>query len=253
MTDMNNPDAESRRSAMVEALRAGHQRVDELAEHSGVSAMTVRRDLQVLEERGEVQRVRGGAVLGGARTFQLRMERAGRAKATIAEKLLPMVPETGAIGLDASSTIHHLGVALAASRPSDLMVVTAGLETFHLLSNVTHAQTYLTGGTRDPRTGSMVGPLACASLEQFTLTRSFLSAALLDAEVGSSEATPEEAQVKRVMAQNSGETVLAVDSRKLGGRAIARCLTLDLVDVLVTELAPNDAELAPYRDQVEVR
>jgi DeoR family fructose operon transcriptional repressor len=46
--------------------------------------------------------------------------------------------------------------------------------------------------------------------------------------------------------------VLAVDASKLGHRAPAHGFGWDQVDVLVTELAPNDARLDPYRDRVDL-
>jgi len=66
-------------------------------------------------------------------------------------------------------------------------------------------------------------------------------------------ATLDEAEVKRSMAAGAEEVVLAVDSTKLGGRAVALGLEWDRVDVMVTELDPSDARLAPYRDLTRLR
>ncbi|MEU4804202.1 substrate-binding domain-containing protein [Actinosynnema sp. NPDC023587] len=60
-------DASRRHHAILMAVRAaGSVRAAELATRLGVSAITVRRDLAELEERGDVTRVHGGAVLPGA-------------------------------------------------------------------------------------------------------------------------------------------------------------------------------------------
>jgi DeoR family fructose operon transcriptional repressor len=78
------------------------------------------------------------------------------------------------------------------------------------------------------------------------LRRLFVGAAAVDPELGSSEATLEEADVKLALAGSAGDVVLAVSASKLGHRAPARGFPLDRVDVLVTELDPADDRLAPY-------
>ena len=48
--------------------------------------------------------------------------------------------------------------------------------------------------------------------------------------------------------------MLAADHTKIGGEAaVARCLDLARVDVLVTDLDPSDNRLTPYRKAVDVR
>lgn len=228
----------------------GAVRIATAAEHLGVSDMTIRRDLLELEALGTARRVRGGAVAVGPASFEDRHRVRARAKAKIAAKLLSLVPATGAIGLDASSTIHRLAAAIDVRR--DLVVVTNGSATFSALQNKPGLTAVLTGGSLEIRTGSLVGPLACRAAGSLLLNRVFLSATGLDAEVGSSEASIDEAEVKRAMAAAAGEIVLAVDSSKLENRAIAPAVGWDQIAILVTELAPGDARLAPYRSLVEL-
>ena len=79
----------------------------------------------------------------------------------------------------------------------------------------------LTGGRLDPRTGSLVGPLACRSADALRADVLYLSAAGLAPDGGTFEATLEEAEVKRHLAAGAGEVVVVADSTKLGGRATA--------------------------------
>ena len=64
---------------------------------------------------------------------------------------------------------------------------------------------------------------------------------------GTTEATLEEADVKLALADVSGDIVLAVDHTKLGRTGVARCLPLDRIDILVTDLDPEDERLHPYK------
>ena len=245
-------DLEGRRQALTDLLSSsGSLRIEDLAERFKVSTMTVRRDLQALEDEGLARRVRGGAV-SGAETFEAREPRSGRAKAQIARKLSGLVPSGGVgICMDASTTIS----VLAASMPDaeNLSVVTDGIETFLTLSRNPRVHAYLTGGQKDPNAGSLIGPVASSVLKQFSFARAFLSAAAVDPYFGTSEFSAEECEIKRLMAELSDHVVMAVDSQKLSAGAAARCLPWDGIDLMVTELDVSDARLDPYRDHVELR
>ena len=82
------------------------------------------------------------------------------------------------------------------------------------------------------------------------LRRLFVSAAAVDPELGSSESTLEEADVKLALAGSAGEVVLAVNASKLDHRAPARAFPLDRVEILVTELDPTDPRLDAFREHV---
>lgn len=230
---------------------SGRVKVAELAAEFDVSEMTIRRDLDSLTEQGLVQRVRGGALALGPQPFSERYGRAALAKDKIAAKLLGLVGEGGAIGIDASTTLQRLAARLDGAR--NLTVVTNGPDCFTVLHGHPGVTALLTGGQLDRRTGSLVGPLAVRASKDLLLRRVFLSAAAIDPAVGTSEATLEEAEVKHAMAEVATQVVVAVDSGKLGQRAPARCLALGRVDVLVTELEPSDPRLAPYKESCEVR
>ena len=228
----------------------GRVKVADLALAFDVSEMTIRRDLDLLVDQGFVRRVRGGAMAMGPQPFTERFNRHGRAKERIAAKLADLVGEGGAIGVDASTTLQRLAGALDGVR--DLTILTNGPEAFSALQGHAGVVPMLTGGRLDLRTGSLVGPLASRAVRDFTLRRLFLSAAAVDPEIGTSESTLEDADTKLAFAEVSSQIVLAVDSSKLGKRAASRCLGLDRIDYLVTELDPDDARLDPYRDQIQL-
>ncbi|MFC8596477.1 DeoR/GlpR family DNA-binding transcription regulator [Streptomyces atroolivaceus] len=252
MPEETTAEGDHRRASILTALREGVRRVDDLARACDVSTMTIRRDLHVLEQRNEIRRVRGGAVPVDAWTFDHRLGRSVAAKDVIAAKLMTLVPDKGGIGFDGSTTAHGLARCLKEQTVRDLTAVTTGFETFHELSRTPGCRAYATGGTADPHTGSLVGPLAQVTLQQFALHTCFLSATYLDDAIGSTEFTADGAAVKRALTAVSRRTVLAVDSSKLGRRAVARCLPLDEVDILVTDLKPGDERLEPYRGLVEL-
>lgn len=233
----------------------------QLAEHGWVaigdaavslraSEMTIRRDLDTLEALGEARRSRGGAQALGPSPFRSRSPRNAKAKIAIAEKVLPMVPATGAIAIDSSSTMACLANILSSAQ--DLIVVTNGPEAFEALQGRPGIRAVLTGGERDDRTSSLVGPAAQSVASSFRYDAAFLSAAAIDAELGCLEATPEEAALLRVFAASAAKVVVGVDSSKLQANAPAVALRWNEIDVLVTELAPDSARLQAPEAAVEI-
>ena len=214
-----------------------------------VSEMTIRRDLLALEARGTARRVRGGARAVGPQPFAARHTTATRAKGRIAAKLAGLLPDGGTVAFDASSTVMRLVRGLDAR---DLVVLTNGPDTFAALQGISGVTPMLTGGRLDPRTGSLVGPLACRAAGQLTVETFVASAAALDPVSDALEATLEEAEVKRSIAAGARTVILAVDASKLGARAVAVGLDWDRVDLLVTDLDPDDERLTPYRDLARI-
>jgi DeoR family fructose operon transcriptional repressor len=228
----------------------GRVRIAQLATALEVSEMTIRRDLELLADQGVVQRIRGGASAVGPRTFASRYGQHARAKERIARKLSGLIGDGGAIGVDASTTLQRLANVLDECR--DITVVTNGPELFTGLQEKPGVTPLLTGGQLDRRTGSLIGPLAARAARDLLLRRLFVSAAGIDPKFGTSETTLEEADVKLALAEVAGEVVVAVDHSKLGQRGPARCLGLDRIETLVTDLDPNDERLDPYRRKVKV-
>lgn len=244
---------EERRHAILDRVnRDGSAGLDQLAAELHVSSMTVRRDLDDLEADGLLRRVRGGAVaLNGPRQFGERRAVRTRAKQVIASKASAFLPSSGAIALDASSTVGTLAATLG-SRPG-LVVATNSYENFTAASAGGHARAVLIGGELDDATGSFVGKVACDAASSMLYQRFFTSAAAVDPRQGSSEASLAESQVKRAFAERSQRVVLCVDSSKLGGVAISAAFRLNEVEALITELRPEDTRLDAYRDATDLR
>jgi DeoR family transcriptional regulator, fructose operon transcriptional repressor len=244
--------AEQRRAALRAGLaEQGQLRLAEVAAEWDVHPMTIRRDFEQLEREGVARRVRGGLLHVTDDVFDRRQARGLTAKRKIAAKLRDLVPSDAAVGMDASTTVHLLAAGMPVVQ--SLSVVTNGLAAFESLHASPGVRTFFTGGEREERNNSLVGPIAVATIRQFLLARCFLSAAALNPLAGTSETTIEQAAVKQAMAEVSDYVVLAVDASKLGHRSLVRSIGLDRVDLLVTDLAPDDARLDDYRDLVELR
>jgi DeoR/GlpR family transcriptional regulator of sugar metabolism len=211
-----------------------------------VSEQTVRRHLRDLEEQGLARRVRGGARAVGPVSFRGRA-RSHEAKTEIARKTVPLVPRSGTIAFDSSTTMARLAAMLPGA--DDLVVVTNGLDTLRALEGKPGIQPLLVGGRLDPRVDSFGGPLAARGAADFSYRAFFCSVAGLDFERGGFEDTLDEAHIKRAFLQASASVIVGVDDSKFGATAAALSIPIDAITVLATNKDADARALQPMRER----
>jgi DeoR/GlpR family transcriptional regulator of sugar metabolism len=119
---------------LLDLESVGRVMVNELTERFGVSAVTVRKDLDALERRSLLRRIRGGAVSAGNSdegAWGMRLRHSQAAKQAIAKSVAPLVADGDVIALDSSTTSYYLAQELLDRR--NLVVITNGLRTASLL------------------------------------------------------------------------------------------------------------------------
>ena len=193
-------DGEQRRAAIIEAVeRDGSARLIDLATMLDVSEMTVRRDLDELELSGQLRRVRGGAVaVERPRLFDERRATRPRAKQAIARKAAALLPSSGAVAFDASSTVGTIAQMLEPS--PNLTIATNSIDNYVAVRTSHVGHSVLTGGEAEPSTGSLVGPIALAGAATMFYKAFFLSSSGFDPQLGTSEVSLAESQVKQTFA-----------------------------------------------------
>ncbi len=253
MATTSTTESEQRRAQLLETLqRENVIRLTESAEQFGVSTMTIRRDLEALEDEGLLRRVRGGAVsVIGPRPFSERRAVRSRAKETIADKALAFLPRAGSIALDASTTVGTLATRLGVR--SGLTVATNSYQSYTAIRSAEGVNPILIGGETEEITDSFVGPIGVRAAESLRYTRFFASASAIDSRYGTSEVSLREAEMKRAFYHVAKELVLCIDSSKLEQQSTAAGFALEEAAVLITELNPSDTRLDAFRDRVELR
>ncbi|MFE7405168.1 DeoR/GlpR family DNA-binding transcription regulator [Isoptericola sp. NPDC057559] len=236
--------AERRSRIVAEVRRRGAASVTELAEELGVSAMTVRRDIEALADAGELDRVRGGATTrgdaGGAqeRGFASRVQQQVAAKQAIARRAAQLVEPGMAVGLSGGTTTWVLAQELRAV--PDLTVVTNSLpvaEAFRRPDRADEPYTQsvvLTGGVRTP-SDALVGPVAVRSLEHLHLDVAFLGVHGLDLHAGLTTPNLLEAETDRALLAAGQDAVVLADHTKWGVVGLTTIVDLHEVERLVTD------------------
>jgi DeoR/GlpR family transcriptional regulator of sugar metabolism len=249
-------DVQSRRELVLELLEEhGEVTVSELSERTGVSPMTIRRDLELLEQEGVLKRVHGGAISAASRgyaaPFSVRSDRRADAKARIGEAVAAMLSERETVILDVGTTT--LAVARALHGRRNLTVLTPSLQIANLLSKDRGIRLMVTGGTVTVGEMSLIGDLAEEAFSRLRFDTLVMGVGGVEVGAGCTEFNQDDARVKRAALASVRRCIVVADSSKLGKITFAQICTIDLVDVLVTDSDAAQEDLALFESEnVEV-
>ncbi|MDQ6773425.1 MAG: DeoR/GlpR family DNA-binding transcription regulator [Candidatus Dormibacteraeota bacterium] len=232
--------AEERRDLIMEAIvRRGAVRVAELSELLLVSDMTVRRDLDVMQSAGLLEKVHGGAVLPGRRAeepgFEANRERHLREKLAIAQRAATLARRGTAVGITAGTTTWHLVLALA--QVPDLTVVTNSPNIAAEMQRVVRPGTsiILTGGAFRTPSDALVGPVADRALRWLNVDILFLGVHGMDPEAGLTTPNLAEAETNRTFMSRARRVVVVADHTKWHTVGLHTICALSEVDAVVTD------------------
>lgn len=247
--------AQERHQKIAELVNAqGRAGVNELAELFSITQETVRRDLAILEETGQLRRVHGGAVaLDRLTRSELSLsERQSQhldEKSRIAAAAMALIPHAPAssILIDSGTTTAALAEGLARWAPvnsaSELLVITNSLPIAASLSTNRHLLLDIVGGRVRGLTSAVVGARATEQLSALRPDVAFIGANGIHADFGLSTPDPVEAATKTAMVRAARQVVVLADASKLGTETLVRFATLEEIDTLITTTEPS-AELA---------
>ncbi|MCX5379928.1 DeoR/GlpR family DNA-binding transcription regulator [Streptomyces sp. NBC_00091] len=239
-------------------VERGGVEVEPAAEILGVSAATIRRDLDQLAEQQLLVRTRGGAVPHGV-SYELplryRTSRRADEKRRISEAVAALIAPGEVVGLTGGTTTTEVARALAAR--ADLAAPTAGSPALTVVTNALNIagelvirpqfKIVLTGGVARPQSYELTGPLAQQTLAQLTVDTAVVGVDAFDPADGAATRHEDEAAVNSLLCARARRLVIAADSTKLGVRAFARICATSAVDVLVTDTALSDSAARPFR------
>lgn len=209
--------------------------IEELATVFGVSTMTIRRDLAILEDQNKVIRTHGGAVAQQtliAETPYARKETVlSLEKRAIAKKAATFVPKGATIMVDSGTTTMEM-IRLLKHR-DDLTVVTNDIKIAAELVDAA-PQCIVTGGVLQPQVGALYGPQAEELLRQIHVDIFFLGAHAVD-HSGVTAPTFEKAIIKKLMINAAHTTWLICDSSKFHHKSFAAVCNLSELEGIITD------------------
>ena len=255
------PRADERRDQMLAVINErAFVRVDELSSRFGVSEVTARSDLAALSGRGQIIRIRGGAMpcggLGQERPFEEALASFAIEKLAIGRAAAALIPDGESVILDVGTTAMAAARALAArTELKDVVVFTNGLKTaLELEPAIPRLSVVVLGGTLRPLQHSLVEPLATHLLEQVAVGTLLLGCNGVHPRGGITNINLPEAHVKRQMLKIARRRIVLADGGKVGRIELAHLCPVEEIDILITGESADPEALDSLRERgCEVR
>ncbi|WP_208585615.1 DeoR/GlpR family DNA-binding transcription regulator [Gracilibacillus suaedae] len=214
-------------------------KVNELSQKFNVAEMTIRRDLEKLEEYGLAKRIFGGAILSANTdiTFNRRNVLHVKEKQSIGYVAAQYVQNGDSIFIDAGTTTPHFARYLSSSLVISL--VTNGV---NIVSDIhdSNKETILLGGIYRESTRSLVGPITQSHLDNLYFDKVFLSASGFSVEKGFTNSNSLEVQIKQKVIKQSNQVNLLIDSSKFEKNYLHKIGNLHDIHRIFTEKVPPD-------------
>lgn len=230
-----------RRNKIVDLINTqGSVLVMDLSNTFGISEVTIRADLRLLEEKGLVTRFHGGAAKPGSHLaegdnqevlLEDRYQLASDPK-TDCPAATAMVEEGMTVILDSGSTT--LLIAEALNRKSNITVITNSLPAAFTLSENKDITLVVCGGTVRHKTHSMHGTIAERSLQGISADLMFVGADGIDATNGITTFN-EGYSISSVMAAAAHKVIAVLDATKFNRRGFNQVLPMEKINCVITD------------------
>lgn len=205
----------------------------EIGRRLDVSAVTVRSTLASLSDKGVIVRTWGGASPAFHPAILDRQRRNHDAKLRIAAAAAAMIGDGDAIMVEAGTTTSLVGRHLFGRR--DVHAVTNSMLFVPYGRSNPALTVTVVGGTFQPVTESVVGPIALRELEQFHVRLAFVGTDGFSLDHGATTHLVEGAEIVRKMVSCAERTILLADSSKYGKVGFTRVLELQSLAAIITD------------------
>ena len=213
-----------------------------------VSEDTIRRDLQELAEEGKVIKVHGGAL---SHSFsQVHFPSNGvysqNLKKKIAQKAISLIHNGMFVLTSGGTTI----LEMARSLPPQLKATFISGSIPAILEYMHHPNidVILVGDRISKNSKITVGTEAIAKITQMKADMCFLGTNAIDLQHGITDNDWEVVQLKKAMMESSQKVVCLTIAEKINTFQPIQIAESSKIDILITELPPDDPILKPYAD-----
>jgi DeoR/GlpR family transcriptional regulator of sugar metabolism len=215
--------------------------VNRLSQIFGISYLTVRRDLEKLEEEGFVKKVHGGAMLvknlEPEPVFQKQRELNKEQKNRIAAEASKRIKDGSFITLESGSTVMEIIKYLEDKR--DIKVCTSGMpvliELWELAKRKRDIEVISSGGMLRAEVSTFVGPYAVNFFKGINVDIAFVGAMAMSLEKGISTATLFDAEIFKAAVASANKSILLCDSSKFETQSYFNVAPITLVDEIITD------------------
>jgi DeoR/GlpR family transcriptional regulator of sugar metabolism len=213
-----------------------------------VSDDTIRRDLQELAEAGKLIKVHGGALSpsfhNGLHTS--REVYSYTQKKIIAQKAVSLVKDGMFVLTGGGTTIIEMARALPTTLQATF--ISGSIPAIYEYMNHPNIDVIVIGDKISKNSKITVGLEAVSRIRQLKADLCFLGINALNLENGVSDNDWDVVQIKKAMVESSQKLVCLTIAEKINSQQPLQVCESAKIDILITELSPDDPILQPYKD-----
>jgi len=235
-----------RRKKSLEILRRdGQVRVSQLSEALGATVVTIRSDLDALEQDGYLERTQGGAIQTMKNYYNLEFQRRKlehmENKKAIAAAAAGLVHDGDTLFINSGTTTYFAAVEL--KQRKNLNVVTNSISVAVELGGLPTFRVILLGGDINAQYSFSYGEDAKEQISRYRANWAILSVDGIQPGAGITTYHAEESVIDRIMMERAQASIIVADSTKLGRESFSRISALTPNTVILTDSGAN-AEIA---------
>ena len=217
--------------------------VSEISEQFGVSVATVRRDLDVLESQGVIQRFHGGAKAVSAappeRPVLQRTNSQLEAKKRIGMAAADLIEDGDTVFLGSGTSVLEVAKNLFGRK--SLTVITNSLLVLNELSTAPEITVIGLGGMLRHSEMSMIGHITEQALAEVRAQKTVMGIHAIDEKHGLTNDYLPETKTDRAILAQQGQIIVVADHTKCGRISTVLLAPLSVIDTLVTDdKAPSE-------------
>jgi DeoR/GlpR family transcriptional regulator of sugar metabolism len=222
----------------------GFVRIEQLADELGVTPMTIRRDLDYLQGKGWLRKVRGGATAQPSTTFhgdiRHRTQAMAAEKSAIARAALPFVKPGQSVIVDDSTTALALAGLLSQRTP--LTVISNFVPVIQVLAGRAGVELISLGGVHYPAYDAFLGIRTVDAVNSLRADTLFASTTAIT-RGHCYHQSQETVAVKRALMEACDRKVLLVDHTKFQRRGLYQLSPVTAFDLVIVDAGISASDL----------
>lgn len=234
--------------------REGSVRTITLCNALQTSRETIRRDLENMEAKGMLRRIRGGAMKletlqdknATYTSFSKRREENLSSKESIALEAVNHIREGQAVALDSGTTALSLAKAIKA-RFHSLTVVTNSFAVAQELAGAEGITLVLTGGVYRADEEAFVSDVATLIFSKINVDIFFLTTCGISVERGITYQRMDEISVQNKMMEAADQTIVLADSSKIGNNSLVKMCGIEKISMIITDSNVADKQVEAFQ------
>ncbi|GHE33799.1 DeoR/GlpR family DNA-binding transcription regulator [Sphingobacterium griseoflavum] len=218
----------------------GHVAVVDLCKALKVSSVTIRKDLQFLEDEMLLSRTHGGATgvnpYQKDRTINEKVQLHADAKKRIGMEAAKLVEPNDSIIIASGTTMQFFAREIVPQ--GGLTVITSAINVTMELIKHEEVEVIQLGGAVRKTSSSVMGSYAEELLADFFCSKLFLGVDGIDADFGITTTNAQEALLNRKMMEAAHQVIVLADSSKFDRKSLGKIAALAKIDMLISDAIP---------------